>query len=74
MDTQSMSAYLVDQIKVLSEQYSSDHMVRELAETYVRLTKHVGCCEATYKSTEYDPHVITAMGTMVWLAQKDIKE
>ena len=74
MDTHSMAAYLVEQIKELTEQYPSDHMVRELAETYVRLTKYVGCCESHYKSTEYDPQFITAMGTIAWLSQKDIKE
>lgn len=69
-----MTTYLVEQIKELTEQYPSDQMVRELAETYVRLTKHVGCCESNYKSTDYDPQLISAMGTIAWLAQKDIKE
>ena len=69
-----MTTYLVEQIKVLTEQYPSDQMVRELAETYVRLTKHVGCCESNYKITEYDSQFITVMGTIAWLSQKDIKE
>lgn len=74
MDTRELSLYLIQHITELATSHPSDQMVRELAETYIRLTKQVGCCVSATTMSQYDPHTISALGTLVWLSQKEIKE
>ena len=74
MLTRDMIHYLIQHMSELALTYPSDHMVNELAQTYIRLVGHKSSCVTASDKTNYDSTMIAAMGTVVWLAQKDIKE
>ena len=73
MNSKELCIYLIDQMKELVlSQPSSDDFTKILSDSYIRLSTSSSVCIQSSSEKEIDSSLLVAIGTMIYMAKKEI--